>query len=144
VIGRARRIALAVLALSGLFVGAWALFAPHSFWTSFPGFGHHWTMAAGLYDEHLVTDVGAAYLALTALALLALRWGDRRVGQATGIVWTVFSGPHLYFHARHLDGLTGVDKVAELGSLTATLLIAVWLALPAGVGRATSPGFEAR
>ncbi len=130
-IGRGRQLGLAVLAASGALVGAWALVGPRSFYNSFPGFGHHWTAVTGPYNEHFVTDVGAAYLALTALALLALAWGDLRSCRLAGAAWAVFSAPHFLFHARHLDGLSGFDKVAELSSLGATLLVAIWLALPA-------------
>lgn len=126
----ARRLGLIVLALQGLLVGAWALAGPRSFYDTFPGLGHHWTAVTGPYNEHFVTDVGASYLALAAGALLALVWADLRTCRLVGAVWAVFSTPHLLFHARHLDGLTGFDKVAELGTLGATLVLAVWLALP--------------
>lgn len=126
----ARRIGLLVLAVQGLVVGAWALVWPQSFYDDFPGLGRHWVSVAGPFNEHLVTDVGAFYLALSATAVLALAWGDVRTCRLAGVAWAVFSTPHLYFHARNLDGLTSGDKVAELGSLAATLVLAVWLALP--------------
>ncbi|MFL6059769.1 MAG: hypothetical protein ACJ72E_00965 [Marmoricola sp.] len=125
-----RRVGLAVLAASGLYVGAWALLGPRSFYDSFPGLGHHWTSMTGPYNEHFVTDVGAAYLAFAVGALLALAWGDVRSCRVAGVVWAVFSAPHLLFHARHLMGLSTFDKVAELGTLGATLVVAVWLVLP--------------
>ena len=127
---RARQIGLAVLAASGLLVGSWALVGPRSFYDDFPGFGHHWTAVTGPYNEHFVTDVGAAYLALTALAVLALAWGDLRSCRLAGAAWAVFSVPHFLFHARHLDGLSSFDKVAELTSLGGTLVLAIWLATP--------------
>jgi hypothetical protein len=126
---RARRAGLLFLLLQGALVGAWALVGPRSFYDSFPGTGHHWTKVTGPYNEHFVTDVGAAYLALTALALLALAWGDLRSSRLAGAAWAVFSAPHFLFHARHLSGLTSFDKVAELSSLGATLVIAVLLVL---------------
>lgn len=135
-IGRGRQLALAALAASGLLVGAWALVGPRSFYENFPGFGHHWTAVTGPYNEHFVTDVGAAYLALTALALLALAWGDERSCRLAGVTWAVFSTPHFLFHARHLDGLSTFDKVAELGSLGATLAVALYLATPVRAPRA--------
>ena len=67
---------------------------------------------------------------MTALALLALAWGDLRSCRLAGAAWAVFSAPHFLFHARHLSGLTGFDKVAELGSLGTTLVIAALLVLP--------------
>ena len=125
-----RRVGLMVLILQGLLVGGWALVKPDTFWGDFPGFGRHWTKVTGPYNEHFVTDVGAAYLALAAVALLALAWNDPRIGQVAGAVWAVFSAPHYLFHVRHLDGLDTVDKVGQLGSLGATLVLAVWLAWP--------------
>lgn len=124
------RVGLAVLAASGLYVGIWALLGPRSFYRSFPGLGHHWTVTTGPYNEHFITDVGAAYLAFTIAAVLALVWGDVRSTRLAGAVWAVFSAPHLVFHARHLMGLSTFDKVAELATLGGTLVIAVWLALP--------------
>jgi hypothetical protein len=129
--GPGRKVGLVALAASGFFVGAWALVGPRSFYDSFPGLGHHWTAVTGPYNDHLVTDVGAAYLALTAAAVLALAWGDLRTCRLAGAAWAVFSTPHLYFHVRHLDGLSDLDKVGELSTLAATLVVAVWLALPA-------------
>lgn len=128
--GTARRVALMFLALQGLLVGAWALVRPRSFYADFPGFDHHWTAVTGPYNEHFITDVGAAYLALAALAVLALAWSDERSARLAGIAWAVYSTPHLYFHARHLEELTDLDKAAQLGSLAGTLLVAVLLALP--------------
>lgn len=129
-ISTARRLGLLVLALQGAFVGAWALVGPRSFYDSFPGFGRHWTAVTGPYNEHFVTDVGAAYLALAAAAVLALAWADLRTCRLAGAAWAVFSTPHLSFHVRHLDGLTTLDRIGELTSLAATLVVAVLLVLP--------------
>ncbi|MET3961326.1 hypothetical protein ABIE44_001260 [Marmoricola sp. OAE513] len=133
-ISTTRRVGLVVLAAQGLLVGAWALVGPRSFYDDFPGLGLHWTAVTGPYNEHFVTDVGAAYLALSAAAVLALAWGDLRTCRLAGSVWAVFSTPHLYFHVRHLDGLSTADRVGELGSLAGTLVVAVLLALPAREG----------
>ncbi|RZI93666.1 MAG: hypothetical protein EOO67_06215 [Microbacterium sp.] len=122
--------ATGVLTATALYVGTWASLAPRSFYDDFPGLDHHWTAVTGPYNEHFVTDVGAAYLALAAAAVLALAWADVRTGRLAGVVWAVFSTPHLYFHVRHLDGLTSFDKVAQLSSLAVTLVVAVLLALP--------------
>ena len=66
------RLSCIALALTGAVVGAWALLVPASFWSDFPGSGLGWVAAAGPYDEHLVRDVGALYLALgVVLAVLA-------------------------------------------------------------------------
>lgn len=129
--GPARRVGLMFLALQGLLVGVWALAWPRSFYDDFPGLDHHWTAVTGPYNEHFVTDVGAAYLALSAAAVLALAWADVRTARLAGAVWAVFSTPHLYFHVRHLDGLSTFDQFAQIGSLALTLVVALWLALKA-------------
>ena len=59
-----QRITLAVLAVQGLVLGCWAAFAPRSLYDDFPGFGHHWVVVDGPYNEHLVRDVGSLFLAL--------------------------------------------------------------------------------
>lgn len=126
-----RKTGLAILVLQGLFVGAWALVEPGSWYADFPGLGRSWVSPTGPYNEHFATDIGATYLALAAAALLALAWNDSRACQLAGAVWAVFSAPHFLFHVRHLDGLGSIDKVGQLGSLGATLVLAVALAWPA-------------
>jgi len=66
------RVVLLVLALVAAYVGAWALFAPASFYAEFPGGSRHWVAADGPFNEHLVRDVGAAYCALCVLSVAAL------------------------------------------------------------------------
>lgn len=118
----APRAGAAALAATGLFVGIWALLAPHGFYTGFPGLGHHWVDRAGAYDEHLVRDVGAFYLALGALAAGAARWPSIGLIRGTFAAWIIFSLPHLAFHVGHLHGYPTGDAVAQTASLTLTAL----------------------
>lgn len=67
---RERRITLVVLAAASLTVGVWALFAPQSFYRSFP-FGRGWVALDGPYNEHLIGDVGAMNLALATVTMFA-------------------------------------------------------------------------
>ena len=69
---RERRLALGILAAAALVVGAWAQFAPASFYTSFPG-GRGWVAVDGPYNEHLIRDIGGLNLALAVMALAAAR-----------------------------------------------------------------------
>jgi hypothetical protein len=118
--------ALLLLAVSAAFVGFWALLAPASFYRSFPGLGYTWVSEAGPYDEHLVRDVGALYLALLAVTLIALaRPGSARPWVA-GVAWLVFGVPHLVFHAAH----AGRGDVAEIALLAASVLLAAVACLP--------------
>jgi hypothetical protein len=128
---RLQQVAAVVLTLSAAYVGTWALLAPRSFYDDFPLPGRDWVSLAGPYDEHLVRDVGGLYLALGLMTLwAALRpWTDLLA--VVGVAWEVFSVPHVIFHAGHLDGLETFDKLAELVSLGATVLLAALLMVPA-------------
>jgi len=127
----ARSVALAVLAASGLVVGAWATPFPRSFYDDFPGFGHSWVSASGPYNEHLARDVGAFYLALALVAVLAILWRDRRTTLLAGAAWATFSAPHLAYHLVHLDELETVDAIGQAVTLGGTLVLALWLAVSA-------------
>lgn len=137
---RAHRWILAVLALSGLFVAAWALPDPHSFYESFPGFGRHWVRVDGPYNEHLVRDVGAFYLALAVLSALAMARPEELLVRATGLAWVAFSVPHLAYHATHLGHFGTFDKIANVIALGGTLLLAVALLVPSRVNTAAGRG----
>jgi hypothetical protein len=126
----AKRVAAAVLGVSALVVGGWASVAPHSFYTTFPLAGRHWVSMAGPYDEHLVRDVGALYLSLLVVTVWATVRATNEAFRVAGGAWTVFSVPHLLFHATHLDGMGTLDSFAEVGSLALTLLLALALLLP--------------
>lgn len=105
--------------------GGWAALAPRSFYADFPGAGRHWVDRLGAYSEHLVTDVGAFYLAFTLLfAWAALRPARALVVPLT-IAWAVFSTLHLVFHARHLEGFPASDAVAQTASLALVLALAI-------------------
>ncbi|MFN8035518.1 MAG: hypothetical protein U0V73_06260 [Acidimicrobiia bacterium] len=130
--------ALVVLAINGVLVGGWALFAPRSFYDDFPGAGHHWVSVDGPYNEHLVRDVGAFYLALGVLALGALLWKSVVGARLAGVAWLVFSVPHLVYHLRHRDGLGTGDVIANAAALAIPIVAAVatlWPSSPKGSDR---------
>lgn len=121
------RATLAALTASAVYVGGWAAAFPRSFFDSFPGLNRIWVGGDGPYNEHLVRDVGALYLALAVAGTLALIWRDRRVTLVVAAAWAVFSAPHLAYHLHHLDDLDPVDAVGSLVALSGTLLLAVLL-----------------
>jgi hypothetical protein len=139
---RAQRCMLVVLGLSAAYVGAWALAAPRSFYDSFPGLGRHWVVVGGPYNEHLVRDVGGLYLALFALSAWAALRPSWDLVRAAGLAWSVFSVPHLAYHAGHLDEFSTDDQIANMVSLGGTLVLG--LALLLAPRRRTAIGTAAR
>lgn len=117
------RIMLAILTFQGLVVGGWAVLAPHSWYTSFPGFGTRWVAVDGPYNHHLAADVGAFFLALAAISGFALWRGAPVLVQAAGLGWLVFGVPHLLYHASH--------RPEALGTVSYTISLLGALALPA-------------
>ncbi|MFD0363925.1 hypothetical protein ACFQZZ_20940 [Nocardia sp. GCM10030253] len=115
------RIMLAILAVQGAIVGLWAVFAPHSWYTSFPGFGMHWISADGPYNHHLAGDVGAFFLALTAVTIAALVINGTAVARVAGLGWLTFALPHFVYHAFH--------KPAEMGAASFTISLLAAAAL---------------
>jgi hypothetical protein len=128
---RIRRTVLLLLALSAGFVGGWALFAPTSFYRSFPGFGLRWVGTDGAYNEHLIRDVGGLYLALLVVSLYALLpTASAQLRRMAGVAWAVFSTPHLAYHLAHLGTLSSTSAALESIALSLTLVAAVVLVLP--------------
>ena len=98
-------------------------FAPRSFFEDFP-IGRGWISAGDAnYDEHLVRDVGALFLALIVVTLWCA-W-RRQAMAAVAIAWLVQGLLHLAYHVGHLDGLGGVDKAGLVVSLGLVPILAV-------------------
>lgn len=111
------RIGLAYLTLTNVQLGAWALFAPRSFYDGFPGLGRGWISVDGPYNEHLIRDFGALNLALGLVFLVAavsLNTTTIRAACGAALVWGI---PHFVYHLFNTDGLTTGDLVASLGGL---------------------------
>ena len=124
------RIALAVLAVSGVVLGVWAAFAPRSFYADFPGGGRTWVSADGPYNEHLVRDFGALNLALAlVLAVAAVKLTPVLVRTAAAAA-VLFALPHFVYHLRHLDVYDTSDKIGNAFSLALAValpLLVLWL-----------------
>src|SRR5204863_9093052 len=96
---------LIAMPVGGVLVGAWALFAPESFYRDFPGLGRHWVSVDGPFNEHLLRDVGGLNLALALItAVAAWRLGPTMI-RAVCAGWLVYSVPHALYHAGHGSGL---------------------------------------
>lgn len=119
-IARWSLIAIAVLMIPA---GLQAAFAPRSFFDEFP-LGRGWISAGDAsYDEHLVRDVGALFLALIVVTLWCA-W-RREAMAAVAVAWLVQGVLHLGYHIGHLDGLSGADKAGLVVSLALVPILAL-------------------
>ncbi len=127
---RLRQVALVVIAAGSAVVGVWAQGFPRSFYDDFPGMGRVWVAVDGPFNEHLVRDVGGLNLGLAFVAILALVTGSTLVARAAGGAALLFGGPHLLYHATHLDPFDTGDAIAMVASLSMAVLAGI-LALAA-------------
>ncbi len=122
--------ALALSAALAFFVGGWAFFAPHSFYDSFPGVLGTWISIDGPFNEHLIRDVGAMYLALGIASIGGLVWRSAAVFRVLGLAWTVFGVLHLGYHAMHLEHVDAETAVGSIVSLSISLALGIVLLIP--------------
>ncbi|WP_405132784.1 hypothetical protein [Nocardia sp. NBC_01388] len=116
----ALQIMLGILTAQAFIVGAWAVCAPHSWYTSFPGFGMQWISMDGPYNHHLASDVGAFFLAVGAFTAAALYFMDSLLARVAGLGWLVFGVPHLIYHTfHHPDGMSGVSYGLSIAAAVA-------------------------
>lgn len=134
-----RRILLWVTAAIGIFVGLWAAAWPTSFYNSFPGLGRVWIAVDGPFNEHLIRDVGALYLALAAASIAAALTRGPEAGRVVGVAWTVFSLPHLIYHSTQFAAMPLIDVVGNVIGLGGSLLLGVVLMLPGPSVRRSQP-----
>jgi AhpD family alkylhydroperoxidase len=141
------RVVLGGLGLVQLVDGLWALLAPRSFYDDFPAPRGGWVSALPAYNEHLMRDVGALFLATGVLMVWAAIVLERRLTFVALVVWLLWATPHFVFHMFNLEPYDGVDRVGNVVSLALTVLppaILLWLLIrqPPAVsgGRAADPG----
>jgi hypothetical protein len=118
-----RRVGLGALGVVELAWGGWAYLAPARFFASFPGFGHRWTYGYPPYNEHLVTDLGATFVTLGVLLVVAAALDDRRVSAVALVGVLVFNALHLGYHAMHRGTMGGTDYGFSLLSLVLGILV---------------------
>lgn len=136
------RISLAFIAVTSAYVGIFAYFAPRTWFDTFPGFGLRWLPQLGPYNEHFAKDVGAAYLAFTALSLMALAYARKpAVVQLAGAALLVFNALHFVYHLTMLHMYAPLDRALNVVLLGLLVVMSVILVIPAGAvtdRRATS------
>ncbi|GGX01194.1 hypothetical protein [Streptomyces lomondensis] len=123
------RAALVLLALGQGLPGLWALFAPRSFYGEFPFPGLGWVARFPPYNEHLVRDLGALSLGLTAVLIAAAVVPERRLVRAAAFGCLGFTIPHLIFHVAHLGRFDTADVVGQLVSQVAPIVVSGWVLL---------------
>lgn len=117
------RVVLVAIGLSQVIDGFYALFDPRGFYNDFPA-GRGWVAAYPAYNEHLTRDLGALFLAVGVLLLLASVWLSRRLVIAATVSWLVFAIPHTLYH---LLNAAGPDRAVNLLTLIATVILPLWL-----------------
>ncbi len=128
---RFARAGLVLVGLANAEVGAWGELSPHSFYTTFPGFGHHWVAAMGVYDEHLIRDYAACEIGFAVLLCCIALWlADRRLVLAGGLAFIAATLPHFVYHLTTTAMLSTQDNIASLGSFVvemAIVAVAMWV-----------------
>lgn len=131
----AARVALVALAIGNGSTGLLARLDPQTFYQDFP-FGRSWVAADGPYNEHLVTDFGAALLAIAALCLVGVWRPTRELVIGAALANIVLGGFHIAYHAGVTDLMSTTDNVLSftgigLGIVLGLLLLPLSRGLPA-------------
>lgn len=120
----------AAVALPQAVIGVWALVTPRGWFDDFPGIGPALAAAEPPFNQHLVTDTAAGFLATGVLLLGASLLGDPAAIRVAAIGHLLFNVPHLAFHAANpsplLPALNDVLNVVLIGAEVAagvTLLV---------------------
>jgi hypothetical protein len=123
VVTRPVRLGLVVLGVGQGGAALLALLAPRTFFDDFPVAGAHWVSAFAPYNEHLVRDYGASFLALAVLALVAAWIAERRLVVVALGIWLIGAVPHFVFHLAHADEPPGFKGVSSVTTLAFNVLL---------------------
>lgn len=141
---KAARLGLALVGAVQLEIAIWGLAAPHSFFEQFPGAGHHWVVALGIYNEHLVRDYAAAELGFAVLLLGAAIWFERRLVLIAGTAFLAATVPHFAYHLTTTGSFSTTDDVASLASFVLEILLVIGAMIVAARARDVEPESAAR
>lgn len=131
---------VALLGIPNVMIGAWATLDPAGWFADFPGIGPSLVAGSPPYNEHLASDVGAAFLATGACVLIAAYWGTRKVVQLSLLTFLVFTTPHTVYHALHpADALSGAADLVNVLVLGTGVLWALGLLWAASSDRFDAP-----
>ena len=121
----AARAGLAIVALAQAEIAIWGLLSPHSFYTSYPGAGHHWVSALGPYNEHLIRDFAAAELGFAVLLLGTAIWFSRTLVLVAGAAFLAATLPHFAYHLTTTDSFSTGDNLASLGGFAVEVVVVI-------------------
>ena len=122
----AARVALVALAIGNGATGLLARLDPQVFYDDFP-FGRSWVAADGPFNEHLVTDFGAALLAIAALCLVGVWRPTREVVVAAAVANIVLGVFHIVYHAGVADLLGTTDNILSFTSIGLGIVLGLGL-----------------
>ncbi|AOX66207.1 hypothetical protein BJK06_10970 [Curtobacterium sp. BH-2-1-1] len=129
-IGPLQTVGLVGTIIVAVAVGIWAYVLPREFYDHFPSLLGEWISQDGPFNEHLIRDHGAQYLALGAGSIAALFWRSQPLYRVLGIAWGSFGVLHFAYHATHLGHMTAQDAVAQLIVLAVAALLGIAIAIP--------------
>ena len=122
----AARVALVALAIGNGATGLLARLDPQVFYDDFP-FGRSWVAADGPYNEHLVTDFGAALLAIAALCLVGVWRPSRDLVIGAAIANIVLGGFHIAYHAGVAELMSTTDNILSFTSIGLGIVLGLLL-----------------
>lgn len=108
-------------------VGVWAYVFPHGFYDHFPSVLGEWISQDGPYNEHLIRDHGAQYLALGVASACGFIWRSQVGYRLLGVAWTAFGVLHFAYHVTHLGHMTVSDQVGQVTVLALAIVLGIGL-----------------
>ncbi len=121
------RFGLGLIGIPNVIVGAWALFAPQSWYDDFPAIGQGWVAAFGAFNRHFVQDIGDAYLGFGALLLFAALRPSYFLVRGALLGFLVFAVPHLFIHIFVRESLSTNAYIGTLAPQAFAVGVALWL-----------------
>lgn len=128
-IGGLQTVGLVGTIIIALGVGVWAYVLPREFYDHFPSVLGEWISQDGPFNEHLIRDHGAQYLALGAGSVMAVLWRSQPLYRVLGIAWGSFGVLHFAYHVTHLEHMSTQDAAAQMIVLAVAALLGIAIAI---------------